>query len=765
MSIRTPDMTAHGVPAPSTGITPALVLTAVFKHKWKVLLCTVAGIAGAVSFSILNPPLYQSDAKLLVRYVVERSAVDPKAGNGGDASDKPSDSVLNSEVEILSSWDLFEQVADEIGVNRLCPASKDPSNTEAARVIAAGLTVAVVPRTNVILVSYRNANPDLAPEVLQSLLEAYFSRHLDIHRSKAAFDMVSQQTDMIRAALAKTEDDLKKAKAAANIISVQDTANDLNLELADTERQVNAATTSLAEQRALVNALEKAAPGSTNAAPRQLGAAPAGTPAPANPFNQPAVSTVITSGSGPATADDVEKYQACVAEIAELQKKGYELRATYLPESQPVQLNDAQIGDLQGQLHDMEHAHPDLLRMNSSGNATQGQVSSLDTERARLASYEAGMETLRTRLLNVQARAAEFAKVAPEIQQLERNEQLEQADYASSQSKLENATVDEALDPSKIPNISTVQKPSPALSVAGGREKVILALGGGGLAAGVALALFIEMVLDQTVKRPLELEHRLGAPLLLSIPYVSEKGRFRLPFLRGGKSAANGANTAIVKKDGATVAPWDLSHFIRPYAVAIRDSLGLYFEVNNITHKPKLLAVIGFSEGSGASTLAAGIAAALSETGDGKILLVDMNLEHTDVHPFFQGRPACSLTQALSHSGPPTSAADNLYLATAAQSGNGGGHFGVKRFQELIPYLNASDYDYVLFDMPPLTQTSPASTMAAFMDKVFFVIESEKSQRSLVKRAYTQLLARKADVSVIFNKVRSYAPKWVEGAT
>ena len=89
----------------------------------------------------------------------------------------------------------------------------------------------------------------------------------------------------------------------------------------------------------------------------------------------------------------------------------------------------------------------------------------------------------------------------------------------------------------------------------------------------------------------------------------------------------------------------------------------LYFELNRMNHKPKLVAVTDCSEGAGASTLAGGLAAALSETGDGKVLLVDMNVGRPEVHPFFRGTPACSLTEALV--GAPAPAGENLYLAVA----------------------------------------------------------------------------------------------------
>ena len=754
-----PVQPSHGSGAPG-GLSPTEVVIAIFKHKWKVIFCTLAGITGAILFWYLNPPLYQSDAKLLVRYMVERSAVDPVQGSNADASDKPSDNVLNSEAEIMSSWDLYEQVADQVGVNRLCPNMKDATNIDAARVIQQGLSVSVLPKTNVILASYRNGDPQLAPLVLQSLLDAYLRRHLEIHRSAQAYDTISREVDMLKAELLKTEDDLKKKLGETNIISLQATANNLNTEDAETQQQLNTTSTELAEELALVQQLETAlgVTPTTKAQTDGTSARAAGTGAGAA---DGAAKTPATSGTQTASEDDVQKYQGVVAEIAELRKKDIDLRANYLPESSPMKANQAALTDLEAERHSLEKQHPELVQQAPAGGSpTHG--ADLVAERARLAALEARMQSLQTRQRNIEQRAREFAREAPEIEELQRNKQMEQTELATSQTKLASAMQDEELDPSKIPNISVAQKPPVGMMVVGTRQKVVIGMCVGGLAAGLLLAAAIEMAVGNIIKRPMELEQRMGIPLALSIPFFTGKARKALPGRANGKelaTARNGAGT-----NGQAVVPaWETSHFVRPYAEAIRDSLGVYFDVNNITHKPKLLAVVGLSEESGASTLAAGIAAALSETGEGKILLVDMNSGHTGVHPFFKGRPACSLAQALSQEGPPTPANDNLYLATTTASENGGGSIGLKRFQELIPYLNASNFDYVLFDMQPLSQTSPTSAMTAFMDKVFLVVEAEKSQRDVLKRGYAQLMARKADVSVILNKVRSYAPRWIEG--
>ena len=228
--------------------------------------------------------------------------------------------------------------------------------------------------------------------------------------------------------------------------------------------------------------------------------------------------------------------------------------------------------------------------------------------------------------------------------------------------------------------------------------------------------------------------------------------RLRWPF------RANGTALALRNNGYANSAPWESEHFIRPYSEAIRDRLVLYFELNGMNHKPKLVGVTDSSVGAGASTLAAGLAAALSEVGDGKVLLVDMNVGRPEIHPFFRGS-ACSLTEALV--GEPSPAGDNLYLAVASSPEAPQAAIIPKKFYDLIPHLKASDFDYIIFDMPPLGQTSVTLPMSRFMDKVLIVVEAEKSNRDFVKRAYSELLACRASVSVILNKARSYTPKWL----
>ncbi len=123
-------------------------LFAIFKHKWLILFCALLGLVAAALFYLFYPPLYESQAKLLVRYVVERSAVDSVDGNS--VASRTSDSVIGSEVEILTSWDLAVQVADAVGANRLLPHGGTATREEAAASVSRGLEVTSRPGSNII---------------------------------------------------------------------------------------------------------------------------------------------------------------------------------------------------------------------------------------------------------------------------------------------------------------------------------------------------------------------------------------------------------------------------------------------------------------------------------------------------------------------------------------------------------------------------------------------------------------------------------------
>ena len=650
----------------SSGIGFHDILFMLFRHKWKILLFTFAGLAAAAGVYLTVPPVYQSEAKLLVRYVMDRGTVD-----GLDSQIKTpttwDTTLLNSEVQILTSSDLIRQVAETVQSKNSASASSGKTSADKLfGAITNGLQVSLLKDSNIISVAFTSSNRNLPMPVLQELIKRYFDKHLEVHRSTDAFAFVAQETADLKKQLDETEGELKKLRESAGIISLDEAKKDLATEIGKTQSDLDTAESELAAQEARVKELQKSLAIPENAEPAR----------PAQPI----------------TGDIQEKYKALIARLTQLQKTETDLLLKYTAENPIVKVKADQIASLEKERSDLETAYPALL------GTVQGQPS-ITSDRAVLAGLQSKVKALKSRMIDLKAKVNSIQEVAPQIEELQRKAEVEETNYKHSEASLEKARIDETLDPSRMPNISVVQTPSPAGPVKRSTEKIVLGLAGGGLFAGIAVALLIEMLLDRTVKRPLEIESQLRIPLLLSIPYLNPSRRQ----LRLADRTYQG--------NGRGLAAADRSDVLKPFYEAIRDRLGLFFQVNNMTYRPKLVAVTGLSPNAGASTIASGLAGALTEACEGKVLLVDKL-----VSP--------------------------------------------KGFYQALSEFKQSDLDYVIFDMPSLGDTSATLPLAGFMDTVLLVVEAEKSNQKAIKRAYSQLIS-KTKVSLILNKSRSYGPKWL----
>jgi uncharacterized protein involved in exopolysaccharide biosynthesis len=664
---------------PSGGINLHDILFILYRHKLKILFFLLIGIAAAVGAYIFLPAPYESQAKLLVRYVVDRSAIDGTVGGADGAKGDqpvgaPSESILNSEVEILTSSDLALSVAQTIGPARLLVGvPKEKINVEDAAIgISKSLEVVAIKGTNIISVTYQNKDGRLAVEVLDAIIKGYLEKHLEVHRSVGGYEFVNAEAQKLHVELTKTQDELKRLKEKYNVTTIVETITSTGAELTKAQTDLDTTETDLATQKANVAEIDKF-------------------------FHGEAIQTTEAAPSPPDN-EIVNRYQALVARVTAMRASNTELLNHYAAGSRMVKGKQDALEGLEKQKVALEKKYPALIATvavsGTSSSSATGTGTDIITARGRLAGLEVHETELKSRILALQARLKELNEIAPRITELERTRDVQEASYRYYGASLEKARVDEGLNPARMPNINVVQNPSPAVRSLKDSKKMFIGLVGGGLVMGLSLAMLIEFVFDRTIKRGRELETRLRLPLMLTIPDFG--GRLRL-------MDATDESDAVVETSG---------EYLRPFCEAIRDRLGLFFELNQLAHKPKLVAVTGLSANAGVSTLAAGLADVLAD-GDGKVILINK-----PVNP--------------------------------------------KRFYSLMKEFKVSDLDYVIFDMPSLGDTSSTLPMAGFMDKVLLVVEAEKSGRDSVKRAYEQLSA-KTDVSVIFNKSRIYGPKWLEG--
>ena len=781
-------------PEPS-GLSLGDVFYVLGKHKWKIIVPTLLALAAGAAFYFRAPVFhYESNAKLLVRYVLNRNAIDDADSTSTPGATRGVDSVMNSQVAILTSRDLARTVVEALKGRKASSGSPqdedgralieaDPKflariapgysgvalETEATTVIMENL-IAEAPRGgNILDLTFKHKDPEVATRVLDYVVKQYLAVHLAIYRSKAAAAEilvdVSRSEDLLR----RTEGDLLSLRAEKEILTLEGAIASLNTEMSEARTQLSDAVTRLAEQRARVASFEGASPVASTPASDKIDTQaalpePGGAAAP--------VSTASTAGvnAAPATPattgltrnplmlnGTVTKYAAILTRLDALRSSNVALLAKYTSGSEAVQLNEAQIAAMEKEQQTLEQQHPELPSLIRGPAGAASPILDMMAERASLKAAEVRKDNLEASLEALKVRRAALIKDAPIIAQAERNQAINEENLKYLMTSKKKAEVDQKLSTDNIPNIDIIQAATPAKENEALRTQIALGIAGGGPALAMSLVLLFGLLLSPTVKRPAEFEARFGAPVMMSIPWFKEAQRLAGPEVPRLKDGKNG------KDSGGPMTPWDADHSIRPYCEVMRDRLGLYFDLNGLHHKPKMIAVAGASAGCGASTLAGGLAAALSKTGDGKVLLVDMNLSQGAAHPFSDGHPATSLDVAVKSPRGLEATADNLYVAKAEADSPGGVSLGLGRLSRLVPELLASKFDYIVFDMPPLSATSPTSALAGVMDHVMVVVEPEKSTHDHLRRSIRDLNDSRAKVSYVFNKARPHGPAALSG--
>jgi Mrp family chromosome partitioning ATPase len=177
--------------------------------------------------------------------------------------------------------------------------------------------------------------------------------------------------------------------------------------------------------------------------------------------------------------------------------------------------------------------------------------------------------------------------------------------------------------------------------------------------------------------------------------------------------------------------------------------------------KPKLVGVTGCGNGrSGVTTLASGLAAALSRTGTGNVLLVDMKNEQGVAHSFYNGKPGCGLSDVLEPENRAEAQVNDNFFVASMQEETSSENLKVAPtgFTHLMPKIKGSDYDYIIFDMPPVSATSATPRMTGYMDIVLLVLEAERTGQQTAARASTLMREARANVAAVLNKCRPHVP-------
>ncbi len=727
-----------------------------FRQKWLILAFSMAGIVGAVLLLfVVRPPQYQSDALLSIRYVVEGKSSYPP---GDQANTRPLDeqsvSIIHTEIATLNSQDLAKQVVQAMTPEKILAKTGGGADFDrAVQEVSGGISVEPIPESSVIHITYQNQDVALVQPVLNEIIVAYLAKHVELHQGMGASNVfLTNEVVRLQNRLAQTYAELRKIKNAAGVVSIDDTPKAYAEQISEIRQNIFNSEAELAERQAVVEQIMKAS----------------GT--------QAGTTNVVTATEVP--AEQLNKYNGICATLTYLEGKerDYLTQQGFTVENVLVKQNHGLIEQNQAIKTSLEQEYPALVaRGVSAASLLVGQSGQtgidLMAESEQVSALRAKIRVLNSQLAQVWTDATNFEKVAMTISALQQKEEVDEGNLKYYMKSLEEAGINAALGVDKAANISIVQSPtSPSKGWSKAVKNKAKMAAAGGVFGGLALAFLMELLLDRSVKRPADVETKLGLPLFISIPAISRNGHHPLAAMGNHRRLEDVTDGERKTTDGIVthrVAGSDLEnrqHPFRRFSEGLRDRLIVYFETRNLTHKPKLVAVTSCGKGAGVSTIAAGLAASLSETGDGNVLLVNISGEQGAAQQFYKGKAGYSLDEALSAK---TSSPDknqgafvkaNLYTTVEQAGGDMLPANLPKQISALMPKLKASEYDYIIFDMPPVNQTSSTARLSGLMDMVLLVLESEKTNQDVVKRVNQLLAESKATVGTVLNKTRNYIP-------
>jgi Mrp family chromosome partitioning ATPase len=172
--------------------------------------------------------------------------------------------------------------------------------------------------------------------------------------------------------------------------------------------------------------------------------------------------------------------------------------------------------------------------------------------------------------------------------------------------------------------------------------------------------------------------------------------------------------------------------------------------------------VAGCETGEGSSTVALGLARALSDEPGQRVLLLELDLEHPALDERLGLRPPTaglrryleggSDVPVLRRSGP-----DGFWLLSAGPGSDRGPSLASPR---LLALLRAVDvvFDYLVADCPPLLGGGGARALRDHLDGFVYVVRSRRAPRETIRRAAAALRAGSI-AGIVLNAQRDVVPR------
>jgi len=658
-------------------------LFGILKKRWPIFVLTFGGVFGVVAFSTFTAtPIFQATGTILIQRQNQAGVLSglgeiAELGNLNNTSNP-----LPTQISILSSNVVLKQTIQDL--NTKFGDSSDPSLTLGG--LRGSIDVTAIPQTDLISVSFRDADPKRAVIVVNQLMENFVDRSIDISRGqkRAVREFIESQIPVAQNNFEVALEKLQIFRDQRNIIDISAQSSNLINEITNLERQILDTQVQLSRLNQSQSRLV-----------RLLG-------------------TTYAESSTIATLSQSPGIQVAIASIQATQAELDKARSRYTASHPSIQTLERQLTEQQQTLNQRINQLVDgqvKVSMAEVANLQRGQIN-LDLIKEQITN-DILIDTLQKQLRDLtqayqrrQVIAAELPKIERELVRLQVDVETTQTRFTSLLRALQDARISENQD---VGNVVITQPADEAIGPVSPRVVNNLIMGALlGVVFGITAVLLAEYT-DRTLRTPADLQQVF--PELNRIGFVPNFYGIRR------KSAPNAHDWSLQDSNVFEYEPIAL----------VQESYRMLFaniRYSNLDETLKVLAITSCMQGEGKSTTTVNLALAIAELGL-KVLILDMDLRLPSQHNFWQVSNEYGLTSLF---------VDEVQLNKVVQNHNSQIDIITtgpippsplqlvesKRFNEFIAYMR-KHYDYILMDLPPLSVATESVTLSKIADGTLLV--------------------------------------------
>lgn len=463
------------------------ILHVVFKRKRLIGLIFLAIVLPALVATLLRKPSYVATAKVQISTQRTDPTMQPTDLTRLETI-QLNESTVNSEVHIITSRDLLEQV-----VLKLAPPGTDPTKERAKygdQILSLSQNLAVTPikASNVIQIDYKASDQMNATRMVNRVVDEYLAYHAVVHGRQGLSRFYDEQGRLLQQESRKADDALVNFSETEGVVSPKDeiqatvrmvaevssALRDVNSSISGTEERIRAVRDQLAVQPEVVKRSQYL---EVNPVVTQLG-----------------------------------------AQLVDREVDRVTLLRKYTDKDRHVRDNADEISDLRAQLdaelrehptivaHQLYHANPireerlhTLLDLESQLREMRARETSLDEELSRA----------NRNLMGLQQKAVDFDR-------LDQERKNRRDTYELYVKREQEARISRAMDEQKLVNVDVVQRPALPLVRADLQRVSTLVAVIAGLVIGLAAA-FVREFMSPTFHSESDVGRHLGLPLMGSI--------------------------------------------------------------------------------------------------------------------------------------------------------------------------------------------------------------------------------------------------------